>query len=112
MEIVISLKELGLIILLIFLIVLVVYTIGVMRNLVVTIKKANKILEDTEVITEIAATRAKQADVAVGDLSEALGIVSSAVKGNQSTVMAFTNAVNAVTAIKNAFCKSKSPKGK
>ena len=105
MEIVISLKDLGLIVLLIFLIVLIIYMIGVMRNLIVTIKKTNKILEDTGVITGIAAERAKEADAAVGDIIEAIGIVGSAIKGNQSTLKAVTNAVNAVTEIKNAFRK-------
>lgn len=103
MEIVISLKDLGFIILIILLIILVIYMINVTRNLVVTIKKTNKILEDTEVITGIASERAKEANAAVGDLTEALATISSVLKGNQSMIKAVTNAFNAFAGLKGIF---------
>lgn len=103
MEIVISLKDLGFIILIILLIVLLIYMITVTRNLVVTIKKTNKILADTETITGIVSERAKEADGALGDLTEALGTISAVLKGNQSMVKAATNAFNAFVGLKGVL---------
>lgn len=103
MDIVISLKDLGIIALILALIVLVIYMISVTKNLVVTIKRTNKILEETETVTNMMAERAKQADGAIGDFSEVISDISSLLKGNQSTLKAATNVVNALCGLKDLF---------
>ena len=64
MQITITVQELVLLILGIAAIVLVFYLIGLVKNLIETVKHTNKVLEDTEVITAIAAGKAQEIDTA------------------------------------------------
>ncbi len=105
MEITLTLKDLGLILIATGIVVLLIYCINFMRNLVVTIKHTNKILEDTQVISAIAAARAQDIDQAVGNVTESIGNVSDAIKGNQSTLAALSSIVNSLVSLKNIITK-------
>src|SRR5665647_2638797 len=107
MEITLSLKDMGLILIGIGLIVLLMYCVVLVKNLVYTIKLTNKILEDSKVITSIAADRAKEIDSIVGDVSVSVGSFAESIKGNQSAIKALTIIVNTLGAIKSLFNKEK-----
>lgn len=105
MEITLTLKDLGLILIGAGVIVLLVYCISFVKNLTVTIKHTNRILEDTQVISAIAAARAQDIDQAVGDVTESVSHISEALKGNQSTVAALSSIVNSLVSLKNVIAK-------
>jgi ABC-type transporter Mla subunit MlaD len=81
-------------------IVLLIYLIVLFKNLLQTVKKTNLILDDANVVTKITASRATEVNEAVSDLSGALGSVANSFKGNQSTMAAFSNLVNALASLK------------
>jgi len=107
MEITLSLKDMGLILIGTGLIVLLIYCIVLVKNLIYSIKLANQILEDSKVITSIAADRAKEIDSIVGDVSVSVGSFAESIKGNQSALKALTIIVNTLGAIKSLFNKEK-----
>jgi len=107
MEITLSLKDMGLILIGIGLIVLLMYCVVLVKNLVYSIKLANQILEDSKVITSIAADRAKEIDSIVGDVSVSVGSFAESIKGNQSALKALTIIVNTLGAIKSLINKEK-----
>ena len=107
MEITLSLKDTGLILIGIGLIVLLIYCSVLVKNLVYTIKLTNKILEDSKVITSIASDRAKEIDSIVGDVSISFGSITEAIKGNQSAIKAVSSIVNAAGAFKSLNKKKK-----
>jgi len=99
--------ELGLIVIGVGIIIFIAYCIAFVKNLVITVKHANKILEDAQVISKIAADRSKEVDKVVNDLVYSVGSVSEVIKGNQSTVAALTSIVNALASLKNIIKKEK-----
>lgn len=101
MIITLDLKTLGWALVIIGLLVLVVFCIIFMKNLIVTIRHMNQILEDTERISAIAAERTEQVNEAVGDVSESLSQVAEIIKGNQSITSALSSIVNALASLKN-----------
>lgn len=102
-----DLKTLGWALIIIGLLVLIVFGIVFMRNLIITIQHTNRILQDAEKISAIAAERSEQLDGLVGDVSESVGQVTEMIKGNQSIVSALTSIVNAVTSLKNLVTSKK-----
>lgn len=96
MTITLSLKDLLLVLIFIALIVLICYLIIFFKNMITTIKETNKILEDTKVVTGIAADKAVEIDGMVGDITSTVTSLTDLLKGNQSVVAAFSNLVNAV----------------
>ncbi len=78
-----SLKDLGWIILGLALLVLIVYLIITFANLIKTLKKANSVLDDIKIMTEIASERAvtlnKMAEGAAEDLKEFLDALTPAI---------------------------------
>lgn len=107
MVITMDLKTLGWALIIIGLLVLIVFGIVFMRNLIITIQHTNRILEDAEKISAIAAERSEQLDGLVGDVSKSVGQVTEMIKGNQSIVSALTSIVNAVTSLKNLVTNKK-----
>lgn len=105
MNVTIDLKILALVIISIALVVLIVYLIQVMRKLLVTLDKANKILADAEVISDIAANRSKEVDGIISNVSESVASVSEAVKGNKNAFAAAAAVVKAAMAVRNAVTK-------
>ena len=107
MEITITLRDAGLILIGVGLIVLIVYCIIFMKNLVTTAKHANKILEDVQIVSKIAAEKSQELDKMITDAAGSISSVSDIIKGNQSVISAFTSIFNAVASAKNLFGKSK-----
>jgi ABC-type transporter Mla subunit MlaD len=103
----ITLRDAGLIILGIGLIILVFYGAYLIKNLSATVKSLNKILADTEVISEIAARRSKDVDKLIGDATESVGGLAEVLKGNQSAIAALTSVVNALGSLKNLIRSDK-----
>jgi len=97
----ITLGDAGLILIGLAVLVLLIYCIAFVKNLIPAVKNMNKILEDTKVITGIAAENAKEVDKIIGDLSSSVSSISDIIKGNQSVVAALTSLVNAIGSLKN-----------
>lgn len=107
MEITLSLKDMGILLIGIGIIILIIYCIVLVKNLINTIKLTNNILEDSQVITSIAADRAKEIDSIVGDVSESVGSIADSIRGNQSTLKALSTIINSLGALKSLFDKEK-----
>ncbi|MDR2133017.1 MAG: hypothetical protein LBP30_06690 [Clostridiales Family XIII bacterium] len=99
----ITMKDAGLILLGVGLIILVFYAAYLIKNLITTVKSVNKILADAEVISEIAARRGKDVDKLIGEATESVSGLADIIKGNQSTIAALTSIVNALGSLKNLF---------
>lgn len=80
-------------------VVLLIYLSILIKNLIKTLKKVDDILVDAQVVTSVAASKTKQLDGLIDDVSESVGVMVDAVKGNQSIVTAATNFVNAASAL-------------
>lgn len=107
MDTTIRLGDAGLIIIGLALLVLLIYCIVFVRNLIPVVKNVNRILEDSRVITGIAADNAKDVDKIVRELSSSVGSISDVIKGNQSIVAALTSLINAIGSLKNLLEKFK-----
>jgi len=110
MEMTLTLKDAGLILIGAGLFVLICYGISLMRNLTVTVRHTNKILEDAQVISKIAAERSKDVDKIIVDVASSVSSISSNVKGNKSTISALTSLVNAIAALRKLIKNSKDEK--
>lgn len=107
MEITLSLKDLGLLLIGTGFIVLLVYCIILVKNLINSVKLTNKILEDSQVITSIAADKAKDVETIIGDVSQSVGSIAESIRGNQSTLKALSSIINSLGALKSLFSKEK-----
>jgi ABC-type transporter Mla subunit MlaD len=112
MDTAITLRDAGLIILGIGLIILVFYGVYLLKHLSATVKSINKILTHTETISEIAARRSKDVDKLIGDATESVGGLADIIKGNQSVLAALTSIVNAAGSLKNLIRDGKNEKKK
>ena len=88
------------------LVILVVYLIVAVKNLVTTIKKTNKILEDVSVVSEVAAKKAVEVDEIVGDVHGVVSDLAKAVQGT-STIGAVTNVVKAAGSVASTVKQNK-----
>ena len=84
-------------------IVLAGYLIIIAKNLVTTIKELNKILEDTSVVTGVAAERSVEVNGMIDDLQGAVADVSQAVRGEVGSIGAVVNVVKAAASLKEFF---------
>ncbi|MCR5481591.1 MAG: hypothetical protein K6F52_02245 [Clostridia bacterium] len=112
MDATLTLKEMGMVLIGGGLVILIFYAICAMKNLAGTLKRTNKILDDTRVVTEIAANKAKDVEGAVDDVVEAVGIVTDGIKGNQSIVKALTNLINALSSLRSVVLPAESTEEK
>ncbi len=103
----ITLGDAGLILIGLAVLILIIYCIAFVKNLIPAIKNMNKILEDTQVISGIAADNAKEVNKIIGDLYSSVGSISDIIKGNQSVVAAITSLVNAIGSLRNLLQKEK-----
>ena len=60
------------------------------------VKKANDILDDAKVVSEITADKAQKLDGIIDGVSESVSDVAETLKGNKNIISAATNVVNAV----------------
>ena len=107
MDVTITLRDAGLILIGVGLIVLIAYCIIFMKNLATTAKHANKILEDVQIVSRIAAEKSQEVDKMISDAAASIGSVSEMIKGNQSTISALTSMFNAAVSLKNVLKKDK-----
>lgn len=84
------------------LIVLIIYLIQLARKLMVTLEHTNKILEDTQTVTELAAKRSKDVDEIISEITESLSTVSKTVRGDQNVFAATAAVIKAAAAVVNA----------
>ncbi|MEG0919722.1 MAG: hypothetical protein RSA49_04995 [Anaerovoracaceae bacterium] len=102
-----SIKDLSLILLAIAGIMVLVYLAVMLKNLVQTVKKTNSILEDVEVMTDIAEKRAKELDQVFDNVSGSIKEVSEALKGQQTLIKQLSQIGSAVSSIVGMFKKDK-----
>ncbi len=105
MEMMISLKDVGLILLFAAAIVLIVFLVILIRNLNETIKNATKVLEDVKVVSEIAQRRLNEVDGVMDDVISSVGSLSKALKGEESSLKSISSIAKAVTSVINIFKK-------
>ena len=67
-------------------IILLIYLIVLISNLIKTVKNANKVLEDAQVISAIAADKAKKIDGIVDGISDTVSTVVDTVNGNKNII--------------------------
>lgn len=103
----ITLGEAGLLLLGAAFLVLIIYTIVLVKHLVGTVKATNQVMADVQIITGIAAEGSQEAVKVIADLSQSVGTVSNLFKANQSTISALTNLINSLAALRNLASKSK-----
>jgi predicted PurR-regulated permease PerM len=107
-----SLKDFFFILLGIGLLILVVYLILFFRNLIITLKSTNKVLEDTQKITAIASERAQDVDKIVTNVSESVEKLTKNIKGNSGAVGFIGSLINFLTSLKGIMSNRKSKKDK
>ena len=88
-------------------ILLVFYAVIFVKNLIPSVKSLANMMADVEVITSIAKDSTEEAQKLVGDVSSSVSTIAGLIKGNQSSVSAATNLVNATAALKNLYNKFK-----
>lgn len=91
------------------LLVLIVYLAILAKNLITTVKSANKVVEDAAVVSGIASDKATQLDDIVGDVSGAVEDITKAMKGNQSLIGALTNMAKAIASAISYIKKGSDP---
>lgn len=102
-----DLKTLLISILLICIIVFVIYLTMVMKNLIVTLKNANKVLEDANVVSSIVADKASRSEVALDKVLDACDSFSNAVKNEEGLMAVFGSIAKAVSSVASLFKKDK-----
>lgn len=93
-------------------IILLIYLIVLISNLIKTVKNANKVLEDAQVISAIAADKAKKIDGIVDGISDTVSTVVDTVNGNKNIISAATNVVNAAAGLAGMVNRSEKKKEK
>ena len=106
-----SVKDALFLLIMIGLFVLLCFFAALIRNLIVSVKSLNNILKDTEVITEVAARRTKDADKMFDEASETVSNLYKTIKGNQSTIGALSAIINSLMSLKNLITKHDKAKG-
>jgi hypothetical protein len=104
-EITITLQEAGWLLVALMLAILLIAGIILMANLIKTVKNANIILEDVQVVSKIAADRTKDVDKIITDVSETVVGISSSLKENKGTFAGIISLIKAIASLKNASKK-------
>ncbi|MEE3362606.1 MAG: hypothetical protein VZQ84_03490 [Anaerovoracaceae bacterium] len=94
-----TLKGLGNFVLIVALIVLVIFLIVMTSHLIKTLRHANNVMEDAEVISAIAKKRAQDVDGIIDDFSGSAKGIGKALRGNESFVQALSAVAKAVTSV-------------
>ena len=104
-EVTITLQEAGWLLVALVLAILLIVCIIFMANLIKTVKNANIILEDVQVVTKITAERAKDVDQIITDVAETANNISSSLKSNQGAFAGIIALFKAIASLKNAVKK-------
>jgi uncharacterized protein YoxC len=89
-------------------IVLVIFIIIFFSKLTKAVVNAGKVLDDVNVISNIAAERAQDIDDIVSDVTASAQAVAANLKGKEGVVKTVTSLVGLITALKGLFDKTKS----
>ena len=81
------------------LIILVIYLIILAKNLVTTVKSTNKILQDAEVVTDVAQKRTTDVDGLLDDVISSVSGISGALKGEENKVQSLSSIAKAITSV-------------
>ncbi len=76
--------------------ILLVYLIIVARNLISVLKKADAVLSDVKVVSEISSRKAEDIDPLIGDVTSIANTIFSAIKGNQSVTTALSSVFHGI----------------
>lgn len=101
MEITLSIGQVLLGLLIIVGVIALIYLIVLLKKLTGTLTELDSVLEDAKKITTVVADKTEKASVLIDNVGETVGQMSGVVKGNQSTIKAATNFVNATTSLVN-----------
>ena len=77
--------------------VLLIYLIVLVSNLIKTVKKANDILDDAKVVSEITADKAQKLDGIIDGVSESVSDVAKRCNRSKKIIFDATKGVNAVS---------------
>ena len=107
MSVTLDLKTLLIALVLIALIILIIYAILMIKKLMETLAHTNKILEDFEVVSEIASARSQDVDSIITNVSSTVADLSDAVKGNQGTMATVASIVKSAASFKGMMSDNK-----
>ena len=102
MSVTIDIKVLALVVIAAAVLVLIAYLIKLLRRLIVAVEHTNKILEDVEVVSEIAADRSKDVDGIISNVSDSVESIKDALSGKENMFTALTSFVKSLMMLKNA----------
>ncbi len=91
MDAMITLGDAGLIAIAIALLILISYCISLVRNLIPGVKTLNRILEDTEKITQAAAEGTEEARKVIANVGQSVSVISGALKGKEGFLEGLTS---------------------
>lgn len=100
-----TLMEAGWLLVALMLAILLFACIIFVANLIKTVKNANIILEDVQVVTKITSERAKDVDQIITDVSETACNISNSLKNNQGALSGLISLFKAIASLKNAVKK-------
>jgi hypothetical protein len=107
MEVTVNLNELILFFVFAALFIFIIYLIVLIKNLTITLKKTNEIMEDAKVISSISAKKATEIDGVITDITGAVGTITNSIKGNESIVKTMTNIGKAIASLQGIINKFK-----
>ncbi len=79
--------------------ILLVYLIMVAKNLVDVLKKADAVLDDVKIISEISSRKAEDVEPLIGDITGIANNVFGAIKGNQSITAAASSVFHGIMSL-------------
>lgn len=99
MEITFTLKEAGIFLIFVAVIILLIYVIILVRGLIPAVKNTKKITDDAAVITSIARKRTEDLDGVLDDVTDSVHGLSEALKGKESLVQSLSSIGKAITSL-------------
>lgn len=105
MDYALTLKDLFFILLGVGILVLIIYVILFFKNLIVSIKSLNVVMKDVEEITSVAASRTKDVDKVITNVTETVETLTENIRGNKSTVGFIGKAISFLTSLKGFISK-------
>ncbi|NLY82686.1 MAG: hypothetical protein GX078_07910 [Clostridiales bacterium] len=105
MDINVNLNELILLLVYVALFVFIVYLIILIKNLIVTLKKTNEVMDDAKTITAISARKATEIDGVVTDVTATISNITETIKGKDGIVKTVSNIGKAVASLQGILNK-------
>ncbi len=107
MDTMFTLKDAVLLVIFICIIIALIYAIILLKNLVVSIKHTNKILEDVEEISAVAKKRVGDVDQVIDGVSDSVANVTAALKGKENLIQSLASVGKAITSLVGVIKKKK-----